>query len=176
MLPLRIRTPAMTTCPPLDLMQSWVAVVEFESVSRAAVHLGVSQAAVSQHVQALEESIGISLLEVPGAGCCGAVRFHLNDQDAGREDMRALIDAWWPIASGREAEAIVMTDLRMGQTPWFAFSFAVAERRGDAITAAPVRQLATRRPPPAALAWLWRRIWDEDVPPPAYSSSQTRET
>ncbi|WP_407277623.1 LysR family transcriptional regulator [Aromatoleum evansii] len=53
----------MTTCPPLDLMQSWVAVVEFESVSRAAVHLGVSQAAVSQHVQALEEFIGISLLD-----------------------------------------------------------------------------------------------------------------
>ena len=69
-----------------------------------------------------------------------------------------------------------MTDLRMGQTPWFAFSFVVAERRGDAITAAPVRQLSTRRPPPAALAWLWRRIWDENAPPPAYSSSQTRET
>jgi len=51
------------------------------------------------------DRIGISLLEVPGAGCCGAVRFHLNDQDAGRDDMRALIDAWWPI----EAEAIVMT-------------------------------------------------------------------
>ena len=51
------------------------------------------------------DRIGISLLEVPGAGCCGAVRFHLNDQDAGRDDMRALIDAWLPI----EAEAIVMT-------------------------------------------------------------------
>jgi len=51
------------------------------------------------------DRIGVSLLEVPGAGCCGAVRFHLNDQDAGRDDMRALIDAWWPI----EAEAIVMT-------------------------------------------------------------------
>jgi glycolate oxidase iron-sulfur subunit len=51
------------------------------------------------------DRIGISLLEVPGAGCCGAVRFHLNDQEAGRDDMRALIDAWWPL----EAEAIVMT-------------------------------------------------------------------
>jgi glycolate oxidase iron-sulfur subunit len=51
------------------------------------------------------DRIGISLLEVPGAGCCGAVRFHLNEQEAGRDDMRALIDAWWPI----EAEAIVMT-------------------------------------------------------------------
>jgi glycolate oxidase iron-sulfur subunit len=55
------------------------------------------------------DRIGISLLEVPGAGCCGAVRFHLNYQEAGRDDMRALIDAWWPIASGNEAEAIVMT-------------------------------------------------------------------
>jgi glycolate oxidase iron-sulfur subunit len=55
------------------------------------------------------DRIGISLLEVPGAGCCGAVRFHLNYQEAGRDDMRAIIDAWWPVASGPEAEAIVMT-------------------------------------------------------------------
>ena len=75
-----------------------------------------------------------------------------------------------------DAQPIVMTDLRMGQTPWFAFSFVVAESRDGAITRAPVRQIPTRRPPPAALAWLWRRIWDENLPPPAYSSSQTRET
>jgi glycolate oxidase iron-sulfur subunit len=62
------------------------------------------------------DRIGISLLEVPGAGCCGTVRFHLNDQDAGRDDMRALIDAWWPIASGREMEAIVMTASGCGTT------------------------------------------------------------
>ena len=62
------------------------------------------------------DRIGISLLEVPGAGCCGAVRFHLNDQQAGRDDMRAIIDAWWPVASGREAEAIVMTASGCGAT------------------------------------------------------------
>ena len=62
------------------------------------------------------DRIGISLLEVPGAGCCGAVRFHLNYQEAGRDDMRALIDAWWPVASGREAEAIVMTASGCGAT------------------------------------------------------------
>jgi glycolate oxidase iron-sulfur subunit len=62
------------------------------------------------------DRIGVSLLEVPGAGCCGGVRFHLNDQDGGRDDMRALIDAWWPIASGREAEAIVMTASGCGTT------------------------------------------------------------
>jgi glycolate oxidase iron-sulfur subunit len=62
------------------------------------------------------DRIGISLLEMPGAECCGAVRFHLNYQEAGRDDMRALIDAWWPVASGRETEAIVMTASGCGAT------------------------------------------------------------
>jgi len=73
---------------------------------------------------------GISLVEAPGAGCCGAVRFHLNEQDAGKAQMRALIDAWWPhIESGegkdgaggakdaaRGVEAIVMTASGCGTT------------------------------------------------------------
>ena len=59
---------------------------------------------------------GISLLEVPGSGCCGGVRFHLNDQEAGRDDMRALIDAWWPLVAGRETEAIVATASGCGVT------------------------------------------------------------
>src|SRR5689334_20197595 len=29
------------------------------------------------------DRIGVSLVEVPGAGCCGGVRFHLNRQEAG---------------------------------------------------------------------------------------------
>jgi glycolate oxidase iron-sulfur subunit len=52
---------------------------------------------------------GVSLVEAPGAGCCGALRFHLNDQAAGLADMRALIDAWWPMIERGEIEAIVMT-------------------------------------------------------------------
>ena len=59
---------------------------------------------------------GISLLEAPGAGCCGALRFHLNDQDAGRDDMRALIDAWWPAVARGEIEALVMTASGCGAT------------------------------------------------------------
>jgi len=62
------------------------------------------------------DRIGVSLLEVPGAGCCGGVRFHLNDQQAGRDDMRALIDAWWPLVAGRETEAIVATASGCGVT------------------------------------------------------------
>jgi glycolate oxidase iron-sulfur subunit len=52
---------------------------------------------------------GISLIEVEGAGCCGALRFHLNFQEQGRDDMRALIDAWWPAVERGEVEAIVAT-------------------------------------------------------------------
>ncbi|MGB5082486.1 MAG: glycolate oxidase subunit GlcF, partial [Burkholderiales bacterium] len=54
------------------------------------------------------DRIGISLVEAKGAGCCGALRFHLDYQADGLDDARALIDAWWPQVE-RGAEAIVMT-------------------------------------------------------------------
>jgi glycolate oxidase iron-sulfur subunit len=61
------------------------------------------------------DRLGISLIEASGAGCCGAVRFHLNYQEAGKDDMRALIDHWWPhVEAG--AEAIVMTASGCGAT------------------------------------------------------------
>jgi glycolate oxidase iron-sulfur subunit len=54
------------------------------------------------------DSLGISLIEAPKAGCCGAVRHHLDDVEAGRDDARRNIDAWWPyIEAG--CEAIVVT-------------------------------------------------------------------
>jgi glycolate oxidase iron-sulfur subunit len=62
------------------------------------------------------DRFGISLIEAPHAGCCGAVRFHLNYQEAGREDMRALIDAWWPMIERGEVEAIVFTASGCGST------------------------------------------------------------
>jgi glycolate oxidase iron-sulfur subunit len=62
------------------------------------------------------DRLGISLIEAPGAGCCGALRFHLNKQDAGRDDMRALIDTWWPRIESGEIEAIVMTASGCGVT------------------------------------------------------------
>ncbi len=61
------------------------------------------------------DRLGISLVEAPGAGCCGAVRFHLDFQADGLNDMRALIDAWWPhVEAG--VEAIVMTASGCGVT------------------------------------------------------------
>ena len=61
------------------------------------------------------DRLGISLTQAVGAGCCGAVRFHLNRQEDGKDDMRALIDVWWPhVEAG--AEAIVMTASGCGST------------------------------------------------------------
>ncbi|WP_434515394.1 glycolate oxidase subunit GlcF [Dechloromonas sp. ARDL1] len=54
------------------------------------------------------DRLGITLFEEEKAGCCGAVRFHLNAQADGKADMRRNIDAWWPhVEAG--IEAIVMT-------------------------------------------------------------------
>ncbi len=62
------------------------------------------------------DRIGISLVEANGAGCCGALRFHLDYQDDGLQDMRRLIDAWWPLVERGEIEAIVMTASGCGVT------------------------------------------------------------
>ncbi len=61
------------------------------------------------------DAAGIQAVMAPEAGCCGAVRFHLNDQAGGLAQMRANIDAWWPhVASG--VEAIVMNASGCGVT------------------------------------------------------------
>jgi glycolate oxidase iron-sulfur subunit len=74
---------------------------------------GCVQPAIAPSINAAAARVldraGISLVEARGAGCCGAVRFHLNYQDDGLDDMRALIDAWWPAVQGGEVEAIVVT-------------------------------------------------------------------
>ncbi|MGO4467763.1 heterodisulfide reductase-related iron-sulfur binding cluster, partial [Pseudoduganella sp. RAF53_2] len=46
------------------------------------------------------------------------LRFHMNDQDGGLDDMRRNIDAWWPYVSGSAApvEAILMTASGCGVT------------------------------------------------------------
>jgi glycolate oxidase iron-sulfur subunit len=60
------------------------------------------------------DALGVQLIMAPKAGCCGAVRYHLNDQVGGLDDMRRNIDAWWPYVE--EAEAIVMTASGCGVT------------------------------------------------------------
>ncbi len=60
------------------------------------------------------DAAGIQTLLAPKAGCCGAVKFHLNDQDGGKAEMRRNIDAWWPLVD--TVEAIVMNASGCGVT------------------------------------------------------------
>lgn len=60
------------------------------------------------------DALGVQLIVAPRAGCCGALRYHLNDQAAGLDDMRRNVDAWWPYVE--QAEAIVMTASGCGVT------------------------------------------------------------
>ena len=62
------------------------------------------------------DAIGIEAVRLPKTGCCGAVKFHLNDQDGGRAEMRANIDAWWPLASSGGVEAIMVNASGCGVT------------------------------------------------------------
>ena len=66
------------------------------------------------------DAAGIQTLIAPGAGCCGAIRAHLADQQGALADMRRNIDAWWPYVEASShrprAEAIVMNASGCGVT------------------------------------------------------------
>ena len=64
------------------------------------------------------DAAGIETLTAAKAGCCGAVKFHLNDQDGGKAEMRRNIDAWWPLleSEGNNIEAIIMNASGCGVT------------------------------------------------------------
>ncbi|MBA3058642.1 MAG: glycolate oxidase subunit GlcF [Gammaproteobacteria bacterium] len=51
------------------------------------------------------DAAGIACVVAPKAGCCGAVKFHLNDHDGGMMEMRANIDAWWPYLDAHDGHA-----------------------------------------------------------------------
>ncbi len=79
---------------------------------------GCVQPAMAPNINAASarvlDACGIELMVAPKEGCCGALRFHMNDQDGGLDDMRRNIDAWWPLLE--QVEAIVMTASGCGVT------------------------------------------------------------
>ena len=66
------------------------------------------------------DAAGVQCVVAPKSGCCGAVKFHLNDQEGGKAQMRANIDAWWPYVQGQTSapgvEAIIMNASGCGVT------------------------------------------------------------
>ena len=66
------------------------------------------------------DKLGIELIELQPALCCGSVSHHLSAPDAAHQHMRHLIDQWWPyVESGNgkpDIEAIVITASGCGAT------------------------------------------------------------
>jgi glycolate oxidase iron-sulfur subunit len=80
---------------------------------------GCVQPAMSPNINSATARVlgacGIQTIVEPLAGCCGGVKFHLNDQDAAHVQMKNNIDAWWPHL-GQGVEAIVMNASGCGVT------------------------------------------------------------
>ena len=69
---------------------------------------GCVQSAAAAHFNAATarvfDRLGVTLVEAPRAGCCGAVNFHLDAAEQARAQARANLDAWAPlIEAGAEA-------------------------------------------------------------------------
>ena len=80
---------------------------------------GCVQPAMSPNINAATarvlDKLDVELVVAPKAGCCGAIRYHMNDQEGGLDDMRRNVDAWWPYVEAG-VEAIVMTASGCGVT------------------------------------------------------------
>jgi len=73
---------------------------------------GCVQPGISPNINAaaarILDRLDIQLITAAKAGCCGALRTHLNDPDGGLNDARRNIDAWWPLLEAG-AQGLVMT-------------------------------------------------------------------
>jgi glycolate oxidase iron-sulfur subunit len=95
-----------------------------EHARKVLILLGCVQPAMAPNINAATarvlDAAGIQTLVADGAGCCGAIRTHLNDTEDGLNDMRRNVDAWWPLVEGLtsagKVEAIVMNVSGCGVT------------------------------------------------------------
>ncbi len=73
---------------------------------------GCAQAVTAPSIDAAAQDVcddlGCSLDHYPGAGCCGAVAYHMGHVDEARQFARRNVDAWTPALDGG-AEAVVAT-------------------------------------------------------------------
>ena len=65
----------------------------------------------------------------------------------------------------RDGRAII-TDLRMGQEPYYSFNFVVGQRQSPTIGAVTPTHFREQHGIGEGLPWLWRRMLGEQLPPP----------
>ena len=89
--------------------------------------------------------------------------------DAVRGNWEAERMAWFSHGFFKMSEAdgnLIITDLRMGQEPFYSFNFVIAERSGDNWKAVTPRQVVQRPDIKRALDWIGQRISGDITDPP----------
>ena len=100
------------------------------------------------------DRLDLTPIRVDGGGCCGALPFHLDEQEQGRELARRNIDAWWPHLE-RDVEAIVVSASGCGVMVK-EYDHLLAN---DPAYAAKARRVASLvRDPVEIVAAQWKRI------------------
>lgn len=101
--PLKAKVPAAQAPGPWPVRPHGRRMLVLAGCVQPAMLPGINAAAAR-----LLDRLGIVLAEEKKAGCCGAVRYHLDDETGALDDARHNIDAWWPqVEAG--VEAIIMT-------------------------------------------------------------------
>jgi inner membrane protein len=78
--------------------------------------------------------------------------------------IRAFSKGFYSLAD--DGRHIQITDLRMGQHPYYAFSFAFAEHHSEPLVPITPLRITNRMPIDPGLDWLWRRLQGMDVSAP----------
>jgi len=103
--------PLKAKVPPPQPAAAWPATPAGTHARRMLMLEGCVQPAMAPNINPATarvfDALGIELLRPGRAGCCGAIRHHLNDPAGGLDDARRNVDAWWP-ALEAGAEAIVI--------------------------------------------------------------------
>lgn len=106
---LRKQLPPRRAAGPRPTARHAQAVVLLEGCVQPALDPRINAAATR-----VLDSVGLHCAVAPGAGCCGALRYHLDDVEGGLAAMRRNIDAWTPLLEAG-AQAIVSTASGCGQ-------------------------------------------------------------
>ena len=88
--------------------------------------------------------------------------------EAVRDDWHVARMAWFTrgfLRMAQHGDELRLSDLRMGQEPYYSFTFVVA-RHGSGWRPVTPELLSARPDLDRALPWLWRRLRGEPLPPP----------
>jgi inner membrane protein len=91
----------------------------------------------------------------------------LDRQTAGFADanlIRAFSKGFYALSD--DGRRIRITDLRMGQHPFYVFAFAFAEHHSEPLLPIKPVRISSRMPLGPGLAWLWQRLQGVDLAPP----------